>query len=79
MMAVMNRTWPTPTKSELFSSRKERNTVKSSYEKIDSTICDDLADPMEKVDYEVHPGIGEQDASYTCFFIFIVAVAISLP
>ena len=50
----------------MFSSRKERNTIKSSFDNVDASICDDLADPIETLTnkYEVNSAIGEQNPEF---------------
>ena len=61
---LIRRTWPTPTKSELFRNRKERNVVKTSFEEIDLSICNDQAITVDKVNWQVSPCVGEQSQEY---------------
>lgn len=28
---------------------------------VDTTLCDDIANPVEKINYEILPSVGEQD------------------
>lgn len=58
---MSRRTWPTPIKSELFKSRKEKNVVKSTFSAIDSTLCDESAPIASSVSCSVDPSVGEQD------------------
>ena len=56
------RTWPTPSKNEMFKNRKEKNVVKTTYAEMDSSLC--LVDaPLfdGSVACTVDPGVGEQD------------------
>ena len=59
---VNARTWPTPSKNEMFKNRKEKNVVKTTYAEMDSSLC--LVDaPLYdgSVACTVDPGVGEQD------------------
>ena len=59
-----HRTWPTPVKSEVFSSRKERNIIKTSFDMVDSTICDEVAEYAESIEFTVLHSVGEQNSKF---------------
>ena len=55
-------TWPTPTKSEMFKNRKERNVIKSTYCELDSSICNvDAPLSSSPATCTLYQNVGEQD------------------
>ena len=56
------RTWPTPSKNEMFKNRKEKNAIKTTYAEMDPSICTVDAPLFDSpVTCIVDPGVGEQD------------------
>lgn len=53
--------WATPSKNDAFISRKESNTVKTSFDEVDSTLCDVDAPQASSINIEIDPSVGEQD------------------
>lgn len=64
-VVIHSRTWPTPVKSEIFKSRKEKNVVKTTYSAVDSTLCDESATIAKEVPCSVDPSVGEQDPKFS--------------
>jgi len=59
---VNPRTWPTPSKNEMFKNRKEKNVIKTTYAEMDPSICTVDAPLFDSpVTCVVDPGVGEQD------------------
>ena len=54
------RTWPTPSKSELFGSRSDRNVVKQSYAEVDEHLCSPSAATQSSLSVSVDASVGEQ-------------------
>lgn len=62
---VHDRVWATPSKNDAFISRKDSNTVKTSFDEVDSTLCDVDAPQASSINIEIDPSVGEQDPKYS--------------
>ena len=59
------RTWPTPSKNEMFRSSKEKNVIVTTYSEVDTSLCNVDAPLLDSpLTCTVDPGVGEQDKEW---------------